>query len=478
MVRRGIFVALATIALILGGRGQSSYAQSGNQPPQGTVHIVQRSETLSSIARRYGSTVDAIAHANGIPDPRQIYVGQRLIIPALSTDEPLSATVPYVFQAGDTLSSIARRYRTTWQSLARLNRIVVPGVLYTGQVIHVPSPDTDAGANADLTYVVRPDDTFLRIALRYGIAPWHLMAVNQMGNPALLYPGQALLIPGAGPGSLPMPFLSVDVRPLPVTQGEVVCIAIHTTEAVTITGRLFEQEVRFVEENGTYYGLLGVHVFTEPGLYTLELSATNSQGEETRLSTGIVVAAGRFYHERIDLPAGRADLLDPGAIARDRERLEAVRSVFTTKRYWTIPFERPCPGSISAYFGSRRAYNGGPYTSYHSGIDFRVPGGTPVRAAAAGTVVLAEPLMLWGNAVVIDHGWGVLTGYAHLSKIEVTVGQHVEQGEVIAAVGNTGLSTGAHLHWEMWVGGISVNGLQWLEGTPPWPASEWLAVGG
>ncbi|MCX7681165.1 MAG: LysM peptidoglycan-binding domain-containing protein [Anaerolineae bacterium] len=471
MARRGIGAALIVVALILvGGAGQPSHAQSG-----GTVHIVQRSETLSAIARRYGVTVDAIAHANGIPDPRHIYVGQRLVIPTLTTDEPLTTTKPYIFQAGDTLASIARRYHTTWQRLARLNRILAPGVIYTGQVIQVPSSETE---DAGLTYVVRPDDTLLRIALRYGVDPWHLMAANRVGNPALIYPGQALLIPGAGPSVLPVPFLSVDVRPLPVKQGEVIYIAVRTTEPVTLTGRLFEQEVRFAEENGIYYGLLGVHVFTEPGLYALELSATNGQGQETGLSTAVVVAAGRFYHERIDLPAGRANLLDPAAIARDRERLDAARAIFTTRRHWTIPFERPCPGSISAYFGSRRAYNGGPYTSYHSGIDFRVPGGTPVRAAAAGTVVLAEPLMLWGNAVVIDHGWGVLTGYAHLGKIEVEVGQHVEPGEVIAAVGNTGLSTGAHLHWEMWVGGISVNGLQWLEGHSPWPASEWLAVGG
>ena len=101
-----------------------------------------------------------------------------------------------------------------------------------------------------------------------------------------------------------------------------------------------------------------------------------------------------------------------------------------------------------------------------------------MHAAAAGTVVLAEQLSLWGNAVVIDHGWGVLTGYAHLSAIHVTPGQQVTAGEVIAEVGNTGLSTGAHLHWEMWVGGTSVDALQWLDPASPWPASEWRAIGG
>ncbi len=92
--------------------------------------------------------------------------------------------------------------------------------------------------------------------------------------------------------------------------------------------------------------------------------------------------------------------------------------------------------------------------------------------------MLADPLALWGNAIVIDHGWGVLTGYGHLSQIGVQVGQQVMQGDPIGKVGSTGLSTGAHLHWEMWVGGTSVNGLQWLDELYPWSAPEWMAVGG
>lgn len=80
--------------------------------------------------------------------------------------------------------------------------------------------------------------------------------------------------------------------------------------------------------------------------------------------------------------------------------------------------------------------------------------------------------------VIIDHGWGVLTGYGHLSLIEVEIGQQVTAGDIIGKVGNTGSSTGAHLHWEVWVGGVSVDGLQWLDESFPWPGSEGLATGG
>ncbi|MBL7064210.1 MAG: M23 family metallopeptidase [Anaerolineae bacterium] len=273
-----------------------------------------------------------------------------------------------------------------------------------------------------------------------------------------------------------MPFASVEVQPLPAAQGTTMVIAVRTTAPVTLDGRLFEQKVHFAEEGGVYYGLVGVHVFTEPGLYELELAAVDGEGQETVITTGVVVEAGRFYYERINVSGSRANLLDPATVARDRERFDAVRHTFTPERLWAMPFQRPCVGSISSYFGSHRSYNGGPYTSYHSGVDFRAPRGTPVYASAAGTVVLAEPTALWGNAVVIDHGWGVLTGYGHLSAIEAQVGQQVAPGDLIGKVGNTGLSTGAHLHWETWVGGNSVNGLQWLEEFCPWP--EQLAIGG
>jgi murein DD-endopeptidase MepM/ murein hydrolase activator NlpD len=459
------------------GTTVSVQAQSGEPPPQTTVHIVQRGETLFSIAQRYGLTVDAITHANGVPDPRQIYVGQRLVIPSSKTDASVTETVPYIFQAGDTLVSVAKRYGTTWQTLAQINGLLAPDVIYAGQIIQVPALD-GSSTSAGVTYIVRPDDTLFRIALSYGVSPWTLAAASHVANPALIYPGQELTAPGAGPSLLPEPFVSVGVQPLPVAQGTTIVVAVRMSEPVTLTGKLFEQEVRFAEEGGVYYGLAGVHVFTEPGLYQLELTAVDGQEQGTTISTGVVVEAGRFNFERIDVPAGRTNLLDPAVIARDRERLDVARYTFTSERLWTTPFQRPCVGSISAYFGAHRSYNSGPYTSYHSGVDFRIPGGTPVYAPAAGTVVLAEPLALWGNAVVIDHGWGVLTGYAHLSVIEVQIDQQVEQGELIAKVGNTGLSTGSHLHWEMWVGGTSVNALQWLEESYPWPETEWLGLGG
>ncbi len=475
--RLKVMWSLLIITALIGVLSPAAQAQSNDPPP--TVHIVQRGETLFSIAQQYGVTVNMITRANGISDPRRVYVGQRLVIPG--GQGGVQETVPYLVQAGDTLTSVARRYHTTWQALARINRMLSPSTLYVGQVIQVPATNNQAAplqSGGDLIYTVRPGDTLPGIALRYGLSPWTLATINHITNPALVFPGQELLIPGAGPGLLPPPFASIAIQPLPVSQGITLIIAVRTTEPVTLTGRLFAQEVRFAEEGGAYYAPVGVYVFREPGLYELELSATNSAGQVTALTTGVIVGAARFGYERIDLPESRTSLLDPAIIAAERERLNALRNTFSPQRYWTTPFRRPCVGVISSYFGAKRAYEDGPYTSYHAGIDFRAPNGTPVYAPTGGIVVLAEPMTMLGNAIVIDHGWGLLTGYWHLSSIEVQVGQQVAPGDRIGRVGSTGLSTGAHLHWEMWVSGTPVDGLQWLEGFSPWPEAGQLSVGG
>jgi murein DD-endopeptidase MepM/ murein hydrolase activator NlpD len=116
---------------------------------------------------------------------------------------------------------------------------------------------------------------------------------------------------------------------------------------------------------------------------------------------------------------------------------------------------------VTAPFGQRRSYAGGPVTSYHTGQDLGADKGTPVFAPITGTVALAEKLQVRGKAVLLDHGLGVFTGFWHLSQIDVEEGQVVGRGERVGLVGNTGLSTGPHLHWEMRVHNVPVHPTQW-----------------
>jgi murein DD-endopeptidase MepM/ murein hydrolase activator NlpD len=468
--RRVFLLAIALSLLVLSGTVQASTDDGRRPQPAGPTqegfHIVQRGETLFSIAQRYGSTVDAFAHTNGLSDPTRIYVGQWLKIPFTGEFEidPLS-TVAYVVQPTDTLADVARRHGTCWEALARVNGLLSPDILYAGQVIQVP-PTDPAGGLTGAPHVVSNGETLFGIALRHDVSPRTLITANQVVNPALLYAGQQLLIPGEGPGRLPAPLVSVDVQPLPVSQGGTLVLEVRTTHPATLSGSVFGGTIRFTEEDGVYYGLAGVHVFTEPGLYELTIQAADDNGRSTEVNADVVVESAHFGYERIK---ASPSLLDPAVVAAERERINALRSTFTERRGWASILQRPSGGTISSYFGTQRAYNDGPYTSYHGGVDLRGPTGTPVYAPADGTVVLAEPLTVRGNALVLDHGWGMLTGYWHLSKIEVEVGQYIQKGDLIARIGSTGLSTGSHLHWEMWVGGVNVNPMEWLDPFYDWP---------
>jgi murein DD-endopeptidase MepM/ murein hydrolase activator NlpD len=201
----------------------------------------------------------------------------------------------------------------------------------------------------------------------------------------------------------------------------------------------------------------------DPGTYPLTLQILPEAGGAVVFEFPLQVVVGRYGYERIDPIAGQQALFDPVLLQGERDKLDAIAVTYRTpERYWQLPFAFPVNAAISSYFGSRRSY-GGSYDSYHAGVDFRASTGTPARASQPGIVILAETLPVRGNAVMVDHGWGVLTGYWHLSRIDVQVGQYVEQGQAVGLVGSTGLSTGSHLHWEMWVDGRPIDPLQWVE---------------
>ncbi len=188
----------------------------------------------------------------------------------------------------------------------------------------------------------------------------------------------------------------------------------------------------------------------------------------------LTVTAGSFPTYNIVVPASRQNLLDPDLSRAEREKVEQVFAGVSPWRLFSAPFGYPLTGELqpTSPFGQRRSYSGGPVSSYHSGQDYGAATGVPVYAPAKGIVVLAEPLAVRGQAVILDHGWGVFSGFWHLSQIDVTVGQEVDRGQVIGLVGNTGLSTGSHLHWEMQVRGVPVDPVQWTTESFPEPESE------
>jgi len=140
-------------------------------------------------------------------------------------------------------------------------------------------------------------------------------------------------------------------------------------------------------------------------------------------------------------------------VLKEQKLLRRVLSQITPKKFKETRLYPPLKKlSISTPFGAKRIING-KRRSIHWGTDFRAKRGAPVYASLSGRVVLARKFYFTGNTVVIDHGLGIHTLYAHLSKIEVKEGEFVKAGQVIGKVGSTGRSTGPHLHFGFYVEG-------------------------
>lgn len=147
-------------------------------------------------------------------------------------------------------------------------------------------------------------------------------------------------------------------------------------------------------------------------------------------------------------------------IERDRRRIRKALDSRTVKR-WSLPMARPVPGGITSAFGGRRVFNGQPRAP-HKGTDMRCAEGTPVKAAWAGIVLLAETTYFGGKTVYLDHGQGVISSYAHLSAFDVKAGDSVRKGQVVGRSGATGRVTGPHLHFGLHVQGVPVDAMPLL----------------
>ncbi|MGQ9584620.1 MAG: LysM peptidoglycan-binding domain-containing protein [Anaerolineae bacterium] len=182
--------------------GQRLIIPAPSTPAQPTYYTVQAGDTLSGIAWRFGTTVEAIMRANYLTT-WYIYVGQQLVIPGPGTSLPPGhppvppAQTYYIVQWGDTLSGIAWRFGTTVEAIMQANNLYSPWRIYAGQLLVIPRGTAWLPGQPPATYyTVQAGDTLSSIAWRYGTTVWALMQANNLANAALIYPGQVLVIPG------------------------------------------------------------------------------------------------------------------------------------------------------------------------------------------------------------------------------------------------------------------------------------------
>jgi len=218
----------------------------------------------------------------------------------------------------------------------------------------------------------------------------------------------------------------------------------------------------YTAEDGAYV-LIPVGLDVTPRPYPLAVSVLYEDGTRGTIDAGVEVINGNFLRQAFTIDGSRAYLTTPEVERNEFARIESLWATSSPERLWSAEgFALPMDSEITSEFGSFRTLNQVTQTR-HTGWDFRAATGTPVLASAGGEVAYAGPLDIRGNYVLIDHGFGVFSGYAHFSQMYVTTGQSVTQGEIIGVSGNTGRSNGPHLHWEIAVNGEWIDSLAFTE---------------
>jgi murein DD-endopeptidase MepM/ murein hydrolase activator NlpD len=246
--------------------------------------------------------------------------------------------------------------------------------------------------------------------------------------------------------------------------GELVVLTITTpAPATVVTARAFGHHLAtFQTDRLTWKALAGIDLDQPVGHYPVIVDAT-VQANRLEATAAIDVHAKAFPTRT--LTVDEAFVNPPAAettrIAAEAARLAKLWPIETPRRLWEGSWVRPVSDPANSAFGSRSVFNGQPRAP-HGGADFLSPAGTPVHAPAGGTVVVAAPLYYTGNTVVIDHGLGVYSMFAHFSATDVREGDVVTAGQVIGRVGATGRVTGPHLHWAVRVSGARVDPLSLL----------------
>ena len=235
-----------------------------------------------------------------------------------------------------------------------------------------------------------------------------------------------------------------------IKQGELILINQNNAQTINFTNNL--QNKRYtLDSEGT--GLIALPRDAAP---EMNFNIITIDGKKEYYS--IKVKANTWDVQKISgVPAAKVtpSNKDIKQIKREQQDVAKALNNFTTDEYWKKGFIIPLQGKISGNFGNQRIFNGIP-KSPHSGTDIAAPEGTPVKAAGDGTVVLSgKDYFYTGNMIIINHGYGLQTIYAHLQTVNVKEGDVISQGDFIGTVGKTGRATGSHLHW-----GASVNNIR------------------
>ena len=257
--------------------------------------------------------------------------------------------------------------------------------------------------------------------------------------------------------------LEISARARSMQPGEVVVLSIgNAGGSDSVRVRAFNQSIPAYRDGEVWTAMIGIDLDTKPGTY--QVAVESGSGADIVQATYPLKILPRTFRTR-RLTVNEAFVTPPKSeeprIEREAALLAAIWRGSAGMRLWATGFVRPVPQAANSAFGTRSIFNGKPRNS-HGGADFLSPAGTPIQAPNAGRIAVARNLYYSGNTVIIDHGLGVFSTLAHLSRIDVHEGILVAPGQSIGLVGATGRVTGPHLHWAVRAGNARVDPLSLL----------------
>ncbi len=197
----------------------------------------------------------------------------------------------------------------------------------------------------------------------------------------------------------------------------------------------------------SFEALIAIPHNKKPGNYELTVKTGATTGP-IEFKIPLTVVDGRYKSETLHVAP---KLVNPPPkemkrIKKEQHELGEMYKLIRREKLWKGPFIMPVESIVTSPYGGKRLYNG-ELAGAHLGLDLRAQVGTPIYAPAGGVVVMAKNLYYTGNTVILDHGYGIFTIYAHMSKLKVKKGMKVEPKKLLGLAGMTGRVTGPHLHW-------------------------------
>lgn len=280
--------------------------------------------------------------------------------------------------------------------------------------------------------------------------------------PPPMAPVQALSVGGPPASPIPVPSptqaphtqaagLHAELSATSAIDGGIVLVNVHgVPPGANLEAKFESTELAFypLTVGGSFQAVLGVPFNHKPGPAQLDVVVAVTGEPAHALPLPFTITDGKYPSEKLKVAKRNTNpkKADVTRILRDIKVVGAVYHQLTREKMWKGPFTYPIQSSVTSIFGTKRVFNG-KMQSFHQGLDLRAAIGTPIHASAGGIVALAEDLFFTGNTVLIDHGYGVFTLYAHMSKLDVKKGQRVASQEVLGLSGKTGRVSGPHLHW-------------------------------